>query len=387
MAQIAWFRGALWDPAKVEHARAVAAPIDGVKGRLERGELVRDTTRALYRYHQTFLHEGRPVTRRHVIAALRLEPWSDGVVRPHEATDPRARELAIRSIDAERAHTDAVLLGYRDAAGEVDRAMRRAESARPDVDVTTADGTQHRLWRVASAEVLGKLRPLFAPKRLHVLDGHARYEGMLALRDRHAEGAGMYSSALYGLACLVELGDPALFVAARHRVVRGLTASREAVLAAARAYFVIDKLSDAAHDVGKLRAALSDTLAHQPAFVVAFAGDRDAWKLTLSPDISPTALGVQIHRALQKYDPIVLDELFLAKLAPEARRQTMRDPVDALATLKTGADMVAILRPLSLDQLLHADELAQPLPFGASAFTPDLARLVTFVIDRDEDLL
>ena len=33
---------------------------------------------------------------------------------------------------------------------------------------------------MSSAELIGKLRPLFAPKKLHVLDGHARYEGMLA---------------------------------------------------------------------------------------------------------------------------------------------------------------------------------------------------------------
>jgi hypothetical protein len=387
MAQIAWFRGALWDPTKVELARVVAAQIDGAKARIERGELVRDQTRALYRYHQTFLHDGRPITRKHVFAALRLEPWAEGVVRPHEATDPHARELASQAIDRERVHTDGVLVGYRDAAGEVDRVMRRAESAKPDVDVTTADGTQHRLWRVANAEVLGKLRPLLAQKKMHVLDGHARYEGMLALRDRLVEGAPTYSSANYGLACLVELGDPALVVAARHRIVRGLTGSRESVLTAARAWFVVDKLAGAARDPAKHRAALAETVAHQPACVLVFAGEPDAWKLTLSPDVSPTALGIQVHRALQKYDPVVVDELLLAKLAPGAKHDTTVDATAALAALDGGAEMVVMLRPLTLDQLLHADELGQTLPFGSSAFLPAVARLVTFVVDRDEDLL
>jgi hypothetical protein len=387
MAQIAWFRGALWDPKKVELARVASAPIEGTKSRLERGELVRDATRAVYRYHLTFSHDGRPVTRKQLIVALRLEPWTEGVVRPHEATDPQARDLAVRSIDVERVHTDAVLLGYRDAPGEADRVFRRAESNRPDFDVTTPDGTQHRLWRVASAEVLGKLRPLFAPKKLHVLDGHARYEGMLALREKLVEGAAMYSSAHYGLACLVELGDPTLVVGARHRVVRGLSATRDDVLTSARAWFVIDKLAGAARDAAKQRAALAETLAHQPAFVLVFAGDPDAWKLTLSPDVSPARLGIQVDRALQKYASVVVDELLLAKVAPKATRDTVIDAAAALAALESGAEMAVIMQPLSLDQVLHADELGQTLPFGSSAFLPEVARLVSFVVDRDEDLL
>jgi hypothetical protein len=197
----------------------------------------------------------------------------------------------------------------------------------------------------------------------------------------------MYSSAHYGLACLVELGDPALFVTPRHRVVRGTGISRDAVLDAARAQFVVEKVVGAARDVGKQRAALANTLAHQPAFLVVFAGDADAWKLTLSPDVSPTALGVQVHRALQKYDPVVVDELFLTKVAPGVQRETTLDATAALATGQGGADFVVILRPLTLDQLIHVDELGQQLPFGSTAFLPDVARLVTFLVDRDEDLL
>ena len=64
------------------------------------------------------------------------------------------------------------------------RAANAVAVTESDVNVTTPDGTQHRLWRVSSNEVIGKLRPLFAPKRLHVLDGHARYEGMLAYAEK-----------------------------------------------------------------------------------------------------------------------------------------------------------------------------------------------------------
>src|SRR4051812_31797243 len=113
MAQIAWFRGALWDRSKVELPTVAAAPLTGVRDRIERGELARDTSRAFYRYHQIFQREGRRATRKMTIGATRLEPWTEGTVRAHEAPDPAAREAAVRSITAERAHGTPVFAGYR----------------------------------------------------------------------------------------------------------------------------------------------------------------------------------------------------------------------------------------------------------------------------------
>ncbi|HEY1555179.1 MAG TPA: DUF1015 family protein [Kofleriaceae bacterium] len=387
MPQIAGFRGALWDPSKVELAKVAAAPITGVAAHLASGALVRDKTRAVYLYHQTFEHERRPVTRKTVLAAVKLTPWDERTIRPHEATDPAARELAAKGIAAEHAHTEAVFAGYRDAAREVDRTFRKTEDEKPTVDVITADGTRHRVWRVTSAEIFGKLRPLFAPKKLHVLDGHARYEGMLAYQESLADKEPpMYSSANYGLACMVNLEDPALVVAPRHHLVRG-AGKREAVLDAAKQHFLVEKLAGAAKDIGQQHKALADTVAHQPAFVALFAGDPDAWKLTLSPDVSPTAAGVQIHRALQKYDPVVIQALFLARVAPGIPHETVTDAAAVIRAVQAGVELGVIARPLTIDQIVHVDELGQLLPFGSTAVYSPLANLVAYLVDPDEDLL
>jgi len=387
MAQLASFRGALWDGSKVELAKVAAEPIDNVRERLARGELVREPTRALYRYHQTFAIDGRLVTRKMMIAALRLEPWKDGTIRPHEATDAAALAAATEGIAAEAAHNTAVFAGYRDAAGELDRLFRKFEDARPTLDVTTADGTRHRLWSAANAELVGKVRPLFAPKKLHVLDGHARYEGMLAYRDNlAAKSPAMYSSANYGLACLVNLDDPAIVVAARHRIAFGAI-QRDAVLDGAKPYFVVEKIPGAADDAAKAHAALADTLAHQPAFIALFAGDPDAWKLTLAPDVAPSAVDARIPRALQKYDPVVVDQLFLSRACGGAKAETTLDPGAVVKAVAAGAELGVILRPLSLAQVLHADEQKLLLPFGSTAFAPPLAHLVAYLVDPADDLI
>ncbi|HUS27897.1 MAG TPA: DUF1015 family protein [Kofleriaceae bacterium] len=387
MPQIAGFRGALWDASKVDLKKVSAEPMTHVKDRLAKGELVRDPTRAMYRYDQSFDAGARTLTRTTLLCAIRLSPWSDKLICPHEETNPTARDAAIAAITEAGAHCDPVFAGYRDAAREVDRLLRNIDRDRPVLEATTPDKTVHRLWRISSAELIGKLRPLFAPKKLHVLDGHARYEGMLAYAAKlGADKQPQYSSANYGLGCLVNLEDPALAVAPRHRLVRNDGLKREAVLEAAKRYFVVDKLEGAARDLGKQQASLADHIAHQPAFVVTFASHADAYKLTLKPDVSLAGEGIDIHRAIQRYDPVVIEHLFMRRVL-QTVSTTSTDAEGVLDAVKGGAAVGVIARPVPLSEMLHADEVGALLPFGSTAFHPPLANLCAFIVDPDEDLV
>jgi len=389
MPQIAGLRGVVPDPSKVKEVITACegAGLDVAKG-LAAGTLARDPVRSVYRYHQTFADPagGRALVRKMFLCAVRLDPWTDGLIRPHEATVPAQAAAALAAIKATKVSPAPVFAGYRDVAGEVERLFRKVDGERPALDVTTPDQTVHRLWRVANAELFGRLRQVFAPKKLIVLDGHDRYEAMLAYRDELGakQPLAMYSSANYALMCLVDLDDPTLFVTPRHRVVRGAPASPP-VLAAARQHFIVEKLAGAAKDAGKQRAALAETVAHQPAFVVVWAGEPDAWKLTLSPDVSPVNVGVQVNRAVQKIDPIVADALFIERAMPGAKVETV---IGAEAALAAPADAVVIMRPLTIEQISHVTELGQLLPAGSTGFTPKLAAgLVGSLIDPDEYLV
>lgn len=388
MPQIAGLRGVLPDPSKLKEATAGlgGVGIDVAKG-VAAGTMVPDQGRAVYRYHLVFSDPttGRALVRKMFVCAARLEPWSDPLIRPHEATTPAATAAALAQIRATRLVPEPVLAGYRDAAAEVERLFRKVDGDRPTLEVTTPDRTVHRVWRVHNAELFGKLRHLFAPKKLCVLDGHDRYEAMLAYRDELGakQPLAMYSSANYALMCLVDLGDPTLIVAARHRAIRGAAPS-QAALAAARKYFIVDKLAGAAGDLARQRAALADTIAHQPAFVVSWAGEPDAWKLTLSPDVSLISEGIQVDRALQKLDPVVADQLFAARAMPGAKLEPVASAEDALAGKP---DALLVMRPLTIDQISHVAEIGQVMPAGSTAFLPPLAAgLVSAAIDPDEDL-
>jgi uncharacterized protein (DUF1015 family) len=387
MPQIAGVRGVLPGPSSVNDVVAAGAGLD-VAGGLASGTLTRDPGRAVYRYHQVFADptSGRSLVRKMIVCAVRLEPWTDGLIRPHEATAPAVKATELARLTATRVSPAPVLSGYRDAAVEVERLFRKVDGERPTLEVTTPDHTVHRLIRVQSAELLGQLRHVFAPKKLNVLDGHARYEAMLAYRDELAarQPLATYASPNYALMCLVNLDDPALIVAPRHRVIRGAAPSQVALAAAAK-HFLIEKLAGAARDAAKQQAALAVVLAHQPAFVVAWAGEPDAWKLTLSLDVSPINEGVQVHRALQRLEPVVADALFLERTMPGA---TIEMVAGAEAALSAKADAVVILRALTVEQISHVADIGQVLPAGSTAVAPGLAAgLVSSLIDPDEDLI
>jgi uncharacterized protein (DUF1015 family) len=387
MPQIAGFRGVLQQevpkPGAPELGKALAA-----------GTLARDPGRAVYRYHQVFAGSGgRAFVRRSLVCAVRLAPWADRSVRPHEATTPAAREAALAAIRANGAHTQPVVAGFRDGPLEVDRLMRKFEGGRPTIELTTKDGTVHQVWRIQDAETLGKLRHYFAPQPLYVLEGHDRYEAMLAYHEELAarHPLAMYSSANYGLAYLVNLDDPTLAPAPRHRVLRGLEVRGQAALEPAHTHFIVEKVPGVAKDLGKLQASLADTVAHQPAFIVVFGSEPDAWKLTLKPDVSPTAEGVPVSRAIQKLDPVAIQYMFLDRVMPKAQVTTEIDAQTALAALgagPAGADAVLVTRPVSVAQIALVSEQGQLLPPGSTAFHPPIAPgLISMVIDPDEDLV
>ncbi|CAN5915517.1 hypothetical protein BH11MYX2_BH11MYX2_34550 [soil metagenome] len=370
MPHIAGFRGFVGDPSTKE----------------------RYATRAVYRYHQLFNGGGRTFTRKSFACAVRLADWSEGIIRGHEDVTDAGRDAYLAKIRATKTQTDAFVAGVRDTPGEVERLFRGVEMGRPTVEKTTPDGTVHKLWRAASAELIGKLRTYFTPKKLHILEGHDLYAAMLAYRDEQTKlgDLSMYSSANYGLAYIVTMDDPGLVPAPLHHVLRGLEVKPDAVLAAAKQHFIVEKLPGAAAKLDDIFKSLGATVAHQPAFVAVFGGEPDAWKLTLSPEVSPYNEGVKTDRALQKYDPIVLEHMFIAKHLAGGTRTTERDAKAALAAASgEGAKGTVALftRPLSLEQVVHVDELGHQLPPHSSALFPQVAQgLVTFTIDRDEDV-
>ena len=194
----------------------------------EEGVLVQDETPALYLHEASFSHAGQLLTRRELIAAVRLEPWERGVVLPHEWTYDGPKIDRLRVLEATRANISPVLLFFQREgdADAVSSTWSWAETQRPIAEGADLDGVSHRLWSVQVDAILEDLRSFFEERPLFVADGHHRYEAALEYREQRIKAAGgdlpADHPANFVMVHLIAQDDPGLVILPIHRLLRGL---------------------------------------------------------------------------------------------------------------------------------------------------------------------
>jgi uncharacterized protein (DUF1015 family) len=179
---------------------------------LDRGILRRDEKPAYYVMEMDFAVNEKSYTMRGFTARLKLSPFSEGNVLPHEETLSKAKADRLSLMEATGCNFSAIYCLYNDdgAAGEV---LTVASSMPPDIKFTMPDGVAHRLWRITDEKLQEKLTVAFKDKKMFIADGHHRYE--TALKYRELNGGGFI------MATLVDMSDPGLVVLPTHRVVSG----------------------------------------------------------------------------------------------------------------------------------------------------------------------
>jgi len=177
----------------------------------EGGVLVRENEPSVWILEEEFAApDGVTHTRRSIVGRVRLEPYSNGRVLPHERTFPRQKETRLALLRAARTKLSPILLLHE---GESPQPPARE----PELQATL-EGTTSRLWRVtepaaaerALAQVHGSLL---------IADGHHRYE--TALRFHEEEKS---EETAYVLAALVGRDDSGLVILPTHRLAAGVTA-------------------------------------------------------------------------------------------------------------------------------------------------------------------
>ncbi len=166
--------------------------------------LVRDESPACWWLSQTYTGpDGVERTRDGLVVALRVEPYSAGVVLPHERTHARPKEGRLRLLRALRANVEPIFLLY---DGEL-----AAPGGEPELTVEL-EGVRNRLWRGE-----GEPPPELLDASFTIADGHHRYETALAF---HAEDGSEESA--YMMVVLVPTAQEGLTIFPTHRIVERL---------------------------------------------------------------------------------------------------------------------------------------------------------------------
>lgn len=137
---------------------------------LSEGVLVRDPTPGYYVYRLILGAH----TQTGLVAAASVAAYDSDRIKRHELTRPVKEDDRVRQIEALDAQTGPVLLACR-ARADIDALLTRCATGAPELDLTATDGVQHRLWRVADADLIAALSDAFETlDALYVADGHHR---------------------------------------------------------------------------------------------------------------------------------------------------------------------------------------------------------------------
>jgi uncharacterized protein (DUF1015 family) len=192
---------------------------------LDAGILVRERRTAFYPYMQTYDHAGRKVHRRGFFALVRLSPFGQGEVVPHEKTYKGAIEDRFALMRATQAQLSPIFGLFNDRGNEVTKLLY-AELSRPDFS-GMLDGVKHDLWKLSDPDLENQVSDLMTTHPVYIADGHHRYTTALAYQQEMIRQNGGHPlppnhPANYCMFVLVSMNDDGLLVWPTHRLIGGL---------------------------------------------------------------------------------------------------------------------------------------------------------------------
>ena len=326
------------------------------------GTLVRDATPRYYIYDQSFnAPDGKNYTRRALIALVKLEPFENRVVLPHEKTHAGPKADRLNLMRECHANLSPIFLLYADPAGDIERILERfTDKNQPEIDCPETFGSTHHLWCLDDAARTLEIQALFSTKPLLIADGHHRYETALAFRDEMAQ----QTSNGYGymMVNLVRMESPGLAVLAIHRLLSNLTADRIAhAIAKLPETFAVHEIDTQANLMAQL-----DTMRGKSPAVGMYTAD-DTYRLLIPHSTTPNALDVTLVQET------LIKNLFQIETLAEHISYTAYTE-DAVAHVKDGTDRVALLmNPTPVEQVLDVAMGGSTMPQKSTYFYPKMA--------------
>lgn len=184
---------------------------------LNRGVLVREKHPVYYWYEQKFTWKGITYKREGLAGTIKLEPYRQKAVIPHEETLSKPKEDRLNLLNHCRANFSPIFGLYPDRERSIDHACSAVKKENePIISFVDAEGQSHRLWILENLSLHRRLEDLFRTWSIFIADGHHRYETALRFSEimtaRKEQGYG------HALIFLVNIYSPGLLVLPTHRI-------------------------------------------------------------------------------------------------------------------------------------------------------------------------
>jgi uncharacterized protein (DUF1015 family) len=332
-----------------------------------------DAAPAIYAYQQEFAWDGRTYTRLAHFAAVRLEEWDKGIVKPHEHTlaNPKADRMEL--LRATRTQVSPVYSLFRPRDGGA--APPAIDDGERIIDCE-ADGQRHVLSAITAQAAIEAFRALIAESDVYIADGHHRYETALAYRDEARAQASHWTGdepENFVLMALTAADDPGLLVLSTHRLVKA--AAPDNALQQLRERFDVERI-DPGDAAGRLSDARNGTvfvgIGLEPgATHVLTLRDRAGVESTMPAEqpaawkrLDVSVLQYGVLRAVFGIDDAMLTAGALAYT---------QDAGQARAAVERGeANVAFLLNATPVDQVLAVADAGRRMPQKSTYFQPKL---------------
>jgi uncharacterized protein (DUF1015 family) len=438
MATIVPFRGVLYNPKKITNpSKVIAPPYDVILpeeqeklysrspynivrlilnqepdpyesvARLfqewqNEGILARDEAPTLYFLsHRYTLRDGKEKERKGFIALARLEDFSSGAIRPHEATLAAPKEDRLKLMLACHANLSPIFALYDEPKQMINRLL--AEHVRgkpPDIEVKEDKGGSCRLWRVTDAELVRMARQQMEQPPLLIADGHHRYEAAMNYREhmrREKPGFSGREAFNYVMMYFANMKDEGVTILPTHRLVRSFPpiAFRELEESLMRYFYIEPYPKNAEGQRSFLRALQSGGKKHR-LIGASFKRDPRYLILRLKNKRFMQRLAGDLSAPLQELDVSVLHRLILDHIlglkpeeqVAEGAISYSQDEEKVLQALdKEDYQAGFILNPPKAEEILAISGAGEKMPQKTTYFYPKLIDgLVLNKIDPKEEI-
>ncbi|MCC6403853.1 MAG: DUF1015 domain-containing protein [Fimbriimonadaceae bacterium] len=345
----------------IKYARSAARLEEWVR----EGVLAPDAKPSLYRLTQTFTvpNSTAQAVRTAVIALIKVEPYSQGSVLPHEQTFPKHKEDRLRLLEATRSHLESILGLYEDEGAQVHQMVRSAPATRIGEVRTEFDGTMNVLDAIEDEASVQALLAAMSARRVWIADGHHRYETALNFRGMFPASAAPVAEDFMMMA-MTSMDDPGLVLLPTHRILKQLGMSADAMRSALADAFAIEDVPNA---------EIPARLTGPGVFGVALPGGNGF--LATVCDIGGLAQGMEGSDRLRRLDVSILHgPIFADRLGLTGHDFFGYTRVDqeALDAVESGAPAAFLMAPPSVEDMKVVALNGEVMPQKSTYYHPKL---------------
>ncbi len=349
---------------------------------LDRKVLLQDQEPSLYVYTQEFtLKDGSRRTRTGILAALRLEEFSSGMIRPHERTFESAKTDRLALLRSCQAHLSPIFFLYAKPDWSLAETLALAVPAL--MTVQDDQQTMHQLWRITEQSLIAEVTAGLAREPLIIADGHHRYETALRYREECIAAQGRLNGDepfAYILAYLTNVREEGMVILPTHRLLReGPLPSPQHLRTVLQRDFRIALFSPA--DAEAFFAALRAPGAERRIGCV-LAGASHYWLLSFDERVTQ---GLPVSAPLRALDVTVLHDVVFQRflgLPPEVQKQRLAYTSDEEEALQWVAERrcqaAFFLNPTTFAQVAAVCGQGETMPQKSTYFFPKLLTGLVF---------